>query len=185
MRFYIPVFSLMLVFSYIGHYSSFGFVFFIFVYFANIYVYYPFIISNSISIFLTWYTTICFLDRSLIQRMIEKNEWSLCKYIFGDIILHIVPAGVSLHLLYDTKTYDKLILYKNEDIVRLSGFYSCMTNMFWSLISQTTLQANKAYVFQHPMTWMYIWLLSIFYHMVPMIILNLKLERQKIDIRKP
>ena len=176
MRYYLPVFALMLLLSLFGHYSTFSFVFALLVYVTRSYVYYPFVISNSISIICTWYTTMAFLDKTLMQRMITKNNWSLSKYIVGDFVLHVVPAYISLKSLFDNNLYENLVIYQNVDIVRLSGFYSCMSNMLWALTSQGTFQVNNAYVQQSSMIWMYIWMVSTIYHIIPMLVFNYKFE---------
>lgn len=72
------------------HYSTFNFIFLVLSSLLRDTRWHHLAMNNSIGLGLTWYIALL-LDMSLPSRMIDKNNWTLKKFICGDIVLHMIP----------------------------------------------------------------------------------------------
>ena len=136
---------------------------------------YPVAITNTCAIVFTWYFAILFIDNSIPVRMIEKYKWSLFQYFIGEFIFHIIPYYVCV-MFWRVLSNSAILQVAQTDfekaLIKHSGLYSMMLNLFWTIIMENTFELNDTYVFLYYKDWNWIWFVNLLSHMVPMFILN-------------
>ncbi len=152
-----------------GHYSTINFFLLWYIKFIKKYKWYPFIICNTFGVALTWYSAV-FLDRTIPYRMMKKNNWSLFKFISGDIMLHIISLLMCKYMLRDYSSF--YMEPKNYEIIKHCGFYSLFTNMLWSLLYQQGFELNQRYVPLPTWKWNTVWSINVLAHLLPMFYMN-------------
>ena len=147
-------------------YSTANFVFFCYVFFWREIQWYPIAICSTISLNITWYTTILFIDRTIPFRMMEKYNWSIPLYIIGELALHFIPCIISLQrLVY-------LPPYFCSSCSSFGGVYTALANLMWSCIFHGGFEPNDAYVFLKYWQWNLVWTLAIICHLSTMYVIN-------------
>ena len=119
--------------------------------------------NNTIGLTLTWYWAI-FLDSSLPSGMISKYNWSITKFVLGDIMLHFLPL---LYSIYHMTTYT---ITNQDPIIIHSGIYTLFTNLLWSHVAFDSFDVSSIYVGQPKRIWNLIWFGNALFHLIPMLI---------------
>jgi hypothetical protein len=149
------------------HYSTFNFIFLVLSAFPEDKRWHHLAMNNSIGLGLTWYVALL-LDMTLPARMIDKNNWTMNKFICGDIVLHMIP------LLYSVQNFKKSYLNNNtqDPLIYQSGVYTHFMNMLWCHITFRGFEPATGYVDLPSRLWNLLWLFNSFFHMLPMFLVK-------------
>lgn len=172
MQFHINALYLMMIIYSMFHnvsYSVYNIIFLLFTYQTPTSRWHYFAMNNTIGLTLTWYWAI-FLDPSLPSRMISKYNWSLPKFILGDILIHFIPFIYSIYNI--SKYQNQNQMAQQDPIILHSGIYTLFTNLLWSHINFDTFDVSAIYVHQSTQTWNIIWLGNAIFHFLPMLLIK-------------
>lgn len=124
----------------------------------------PFIICNHTGTIFAWYSS-WLLDRSIPSRMMSKYEWPWYQFMFGDIVLHILPS----FFVYKSIQTN----FPIENTSRFSGLYSVLIYLLWGLSLEKPFDVSDLYVPLSFWTVNFLWTVSIFIHIITMNILHM------------
>jgi hypothetical protein len=154
----------------IGHYSTYNLLSGLVILALKLETFYPIVVSNSIGLSLTWYFA-CSIDNTISVRMMERNRWTLTKYIFGDICLHILPFLWGVYMLYSIQK-GHVRLQRDHPLVVHCGLYTAFMNMMWSMTTQFGFRLDNCYVYEPPLVWNKIWFMNYLFHSIPMFLMG-------------
>lgn len=129
----------------------------------------PMAICSTYATAITWYTCIFALDRSFTSKMMEANQWSYMTFMFGDVLLHIIPLCIAVkmhrYLLLDHARYILLVQHKYLHLVQHCGLYSLLFHLLWPAVIGTSFNLSTIYVSKSYSDWNILWMVTVLCHL--------------------
>ena len=126
-------------------YSNFNLLWILYVYFTQKKYLIPFITCNHIATIALWYSS-WLMDNTIPYRMISKYNWSMYQFIFGDIVIHVLPT---FYVLYQAFVNWNMIMSSSPtetSIIRYCGLYSLFVHLLWGLSLQPSFDVTQLYI---------------------------------------
>lgn len=127
----------------------------------------PIVVCNHFATISLWYGS-WLLDPSIPTRMIQKFNWSVAQFVFGDLIMHSLPTILVVRWV---KFYRIPIDLYQLNLFKNCGLYSAMIHLLWGYTLSPSFDISDMYIPLSRALCNSLWVVLLISHMLTMNIL--------------